>query len=66
MKNRKPFTAEKRTALLDIIGFSLISLVVITNLTIAINFYFLRSIKVPAFFFQQVNKNEEFNPKKRY
>jgi len=47
-------------------GLIILTVIILLNLIIAFNFYFLKSIKIPEFFYQQANKNEYYDPNKRY
>lgn len=48
------------------IGIFLLLAVVAVNLIVALRFYNLATIKISDFFFWQAQKNELFNPNKRY
>ena len=47
-------------------GFFLLTLLILGNLVIAFNFYFLKTINISNFFYLQAHKNEYFDPTKRY
>jgi hypothetical protein len=66
MKNNIGVSKIKYARLFEMIGYTLIVLIIAINVYVAANFYFLRSIKIPSFFFKQADKNELFDPKKRY
>lgn len=67
MKNSSGyFRREKTNVFFEKLGFFLLLLLVLGHLIIACNFYFLGTIKIPRFFYLQANKNEYFEPGKRY
>ncbi len=66
MRNKHLSNRQKLKRVLEIVGFILLVAVIVNNLIIARNFYYLDKLKVPQFFFLQANKNELFDPAKRY
>jgi hypothetical protein len=48
------------------IGFLLLIIIVVANIIIACRYYNLTEMAIPDFFFDQANKNQLFDLKKRF
>ncbi len=56
----------KQLLIKKMVGLCLLIAVIVINLISAFNFYSLDKVPISDFFYFQANKNELFNPQKRY